>query len=122
LDSSDFGNIPKAQGGHTTYQANGGGYIVSSETVFSEDNVTRLGAPVQFDGTSNEGGVNGRAVTFVSKRIDVNNYEVIFTDKETGKISNTFRYTVSPEENTLTFTWFTSGDVSPALMLVYDKQ
>jgi hypothetical protein len=122
VEKSDFGNMPKAQEGRTTYRANGGGYMFSSETVFSEDNVTRLGAPVQFDGTSNEGGINGRAVTFVSKKIDANNYEVIFTDRETRNISHTFRYTVSPQQNTLTFTWFRIGDVKPALMLVYDRQ
>ena len=122
VEKSDFGNMPKAVSGRMIYQATGRGYMVSSETVFGEDNVARLMAPVQFEGTFNEGRVNDRAVTLVSKRIDVNCYEVIFTDKETKDNSHTFRYNVSPQENKLTFIWLTSDNVTPALTLVYDKQ
>jgi galactose mutarotase-like enzyme len=70
----------------------------------------------------NEGGLNGRAVTFVSKRIDDNGYEVILTDKETGKVSHTFKYTLSPDGKKLTFTWMNTGEETPFMKLVYDKQ
>jgi hypothetical protein len=119
---SDFGSGPKAQSGSTTYEVGSGGYMYSSETVYSEDHKAGLRGPVQFDGTVNEGGLDGRAVTFVSKKIDDNSYEVILTDKETGKVSHTFKYTVTPDSKTLTFTWMKSGEDQAVSKLVYDKQ
>ena len=119
---SDFASGLKAQSGSTTYEAGSGGYMYSSETVYSEDHKAGLRGPVQFDGTVNEGGLNGRAVTFVSKKIDDNSYEVILTDKETGKVSHTFKYSVSPDGKTLTFTWMNTGEEKPFMKLVYDKQ
>ena len=119
---SDFANGPKAQSGSTTYETGSGGYMYSSETVYSEDHKAGLRGPVQFDGTVNEGGLDGRAVTFVSKKIDDNSYEVILTDKETGKVSHTFKYTISPDGKTLTFTWMNTGEETPFMKLVYDKQ
>jgi serine/threonine protein kinase len=95
--------------------------MYNSETVFGEDQVARLQGPILFDGTVTEGGLHGRAVTYVSKKIDANTYEVILTDKETGKISHTFRYSVSSEGKTLTFTWLNSGDEKPQVKFVYDK-
>jgi hypothetical protein len=118
----DFGSGPKAQSGSTTYETGNGGYIYSSETVYGEGRTAGLRGPVQFDGTVNAGGLDGRAVTFVSKKIDDNGYETILTDKETGKISHTFKYTVAPDGKTLTFTWMKTGEDSPFLKLVYDKQ
>ena len=120
--TSDFASGPKAQSGSTTYEAGSGGYMYSSETVYSEDNKAALRGPVQFDGTVNEGGLNGRAVTFVSKKMDDNSYDVILTDKETGKVSHTFKYAVSPDGKTLTFTWIDTGEDTPVMKLVYDKQ
>jgi hypothetical protein len=96
--------------------------MYTSETVFGEDKTARLGGPVQFDGTVNDGGLNGRAVTFVSKKIDDNGYELILTDKETGKVSHTFKYNVSPDGKMLTFTWLNAGEETPLMKLVYDKQ
>ena len=96
--------------------------MYSSETVYTEERIARLRGPVQFDGTVNEGGLNGRAVTFVSKKIDDNGYDVILTDKETGKVSHTFKYTVAPDGKTLTFTWINAGEEKPVMKLVYDKQ
>jgi hypothetical protein len=119
---SDFGTGPKAQSGSTTYETGSGGYMYSSETVYSEDHKAGLRGPVQFDGTVNEGGLDGRAVTFVSKKIDDNSYDVILTDKETGKVSHTFKYTVTPDGKTLTFTWMKSGEDQAVSKLVYDKQ
>ena len=119
LTKSDFGGGPKAKTGKTTYAADGGGYQYQSETDYGEGNIARLGAPVQFDGTVNDGNLNGRAVTFVTKRIDENSYEVVITDKETGKESQRFRYTVSPA-NTLTFLWTKAGET--VSKLVYDKK
>ena len=121
VEKSDFGSGPKAKSGSTTYEAKGDGYMYNSETVFGEDQVARLQGPILFDGTVTEGGLHGRAVTYVSKKIDANTYEVILTDKETGKISHTFRYSVSSEGNTLTFTWLNSGDEKPQVKFVYDK-
>ena len=121
VEKSDFGSGPKAKSGNTTYEAKGDGYMYTSETVFGEDTVARLGGPVLFDGTVTEGGLNGRAVTYISKKIDANNYEVILTDKETGKVSHTFRYSVTSEGKILTFTWFSSGDEKPVLKFIYDK-
>jgi hypothetical protein len=122
IAKSDFGSGPKAQSGSTTYETDSGGYVYSSETVYGEDHTARLRGPVQFDGTVNEGGLNGRAVTFFSKKIDDNGYEVILTDKETGKVSHTFKYIVAPDGKTLTFTWNNTGEEKPAMKLVYDKQ
>jgi hypothetical protein len=119
---SDFGSGPRAQSGSATYETGSGGYMYSSETVYSEDNKAGLRGPVQFDGTVNEGGLDGRAVTFVSKKIDDSAYDVILTDKETGKVSHTFKYMVSPDGKTLAFTWMKAGDDKPFMKLVYDKQ
>lgn len=119
---SDFGNGPTAESGSTTYEAAPNGYMYKSETVFGEGKTARLGGPVQFDGTVNEGGLDGRPVSFVSKKIDENSYDVILTDKESGKVSHTFKYAVAPAGKTLTFTWLKTGEDKPNLKLVYDKQ
>jgi hypothetical protein len=95
------------------------GTNIKSETDYGGGNIARLGAPVQFDGTVNNGNLDGRAVTFVTKRIDDNSYEVVITDKETGKESQRFRYTVSPA-NTLTFHWTKAGET--VSKLVSDKK
>ena len=58
----------------------------------------------------------------MSKRIDDNSYEVILTDKETGKVSHTFKYMVAPDAKTLTFTWMKAGDDKAFMKLVYEKQ
>ena len=60
IAKSDFGSGPKAQSGSTTYETGSGGYMYSSETVYGEDRTARLRGPVQFDGTVNEGGLDGR--------------------------------------------------------------
>ena len=70
----------------------------------------------------NEGKLNGKAVTFVSKKLNENEYETVFTDKETGKVTQTFRYTVSPADKTLTFVWLKTGEETPVMKLVYVKQ
>ena len=119
---SDFGSGPKAQSGSTTYEAATTGYKCTSETVFGENQTARLAGPIQFDGTVNQGGLDGRAVAFVSKKITDNSYEVLLTDKETGKISHTFKYTVVPADKTLTFTWTKTGEEQPFMKLFYDKQ
>ncbi len=118
---SDFGSGPKAESGSTTYESDSGGYMYSSETVYADGHTAGLRGPVQFDGTVNEGGLDGRPVTFISKKIDDNSYDVILTDKETGKVSHTFKYIVA-EGKTLTFTWLKAGDEKPVMKLVYDKQ
>jgi hypothetical protein len=59
-------------------------------------------------------------VTFLSKRINDNSYEVVFSDKQTSKVVERFRYTVTGNE--LTWNWFNGGDQQPAITLVYDKQ
>jgi hypothetical protein len=64
---SDFGSGSKAQSGSTTYETSNGGYVYSSETVYTDERTASLRGPVQFDGTVNEGGLDGRAVTFVSR-------------------------------------------------------
>ena len=43
VEKSDFGNGPRAKSGNTTYEAKGDGYMYTSETVFGEDRVARLG-------------------------------------------------------------------------------
>jgi hypothetical protein len=119
---SDFGSGSKAQSGSTTYETSKGGYVYSSETVYTDDRTASLRGPVQFDGTVNEGGLDGRTVTFVSKRVDDNGYEVILTDTETGKVTHTFKYAVAPDGKTLTFTWINADEEKPVMKLVYDKQ
>ena len=122
VEKSDFGNSRIAKSGSTTYEANGTGYMYIAATVFREDEVERLQIPVEFDGTAHEGRLGDRKATFVSKKIDDNSYEFVFTDKETGKVTQAFRYTVSPQGNTLTFIGLNSGEAKPQLTLVYDKQ
>ena len=117
---SDFRNTPKAKSGSTTYEANGTGYLYTAEIVFGEDEIARLQSPVEFDGTAHEGHLDERMLTFVSKKIDDNSYEVVFTDKETGKVKQTFRYIVIG--NTLTLDLFNDGDQVSAITLVYDRQ
>jgi hypothetical protein len=122
VGKSDFGDSPTATSGSTTYEATGTGYLYMAATVFGEGQVERLQSPVEFDGTAHEGRLGGRKATFISKKIEDNSYEFVFTDKETGKVTQTFRYTVSTQGNTLTFISLSSGDAQPQLMLVYDKQ
>jgi hypothetical protein len=122
VERSDFGNSRTAKSGSITYQTNGAGYLYIASTVFGEDEVERLQIPVEFDGTAHEGRLGNRRATFVSKKIDDNSYELIFRDKETGMVRPTFRYTVSPQGNTLTFIWLNSGGDKPQLTLVYDKE
>jgi hypothetical protein len=122
VEKSDFGNSRTAKSGNITYQANGTGYMYIASTVFGEDELERLQIPVEFDETVHEGRLGNRRATFVSKRIDDNSYELVFRDKETGLVTPTSRYTVSPQGNTLTFIWLNSGGDKPQLTLVYDKE
>jgi len=122
VEKSDFGNSRTAKSGSITYQANGMGYMYIASTVFGEAEVERLQIPVEFDGTAHEGRLGNRRATFVSKKIDDNSYELVFRDKETSVVTPTFRYIVSPQSNTLTFIWLSSGGGKPALTLVYDKE
>ena len=120
VEKSDFGNMPKAKSGSTTYEADGTGYVCTAEIVFGkEDEVARLQSPVEFNGTAHEGHVDQRMVTFLSKRINDNSYEVVFSDKQTSKVVERFRYTVTGNE--LTWNWFNGGDQQPAITLVYEK-
>ena len=120
VEKSDFGNTPKAKSGSTTYEGNGAGYRYTAETIFGEDEVARLQSPVEFNGTIHEGHLDERMVTFLSKKINDNSYEVVFSDRQTGKVVQTFRYTVIGNE--LTLNWFKGGDQRPAITLMYDKQ
>jgi hypothetical protein len=122
VEKSDFGDSPAAKSGSATYEATPTGYMYIAANVFREDQVERLQIPVEFDGTAHEGRLGGRKTTFVSKKIDDTSYEFVFTDKETGEVMQTFRYTVSTQGNTLTFISLNSGDSKPQLKLVYDKQ
>src|SRR5215472_8470346 len=74
VEKSDFGNIPKAQSGSTTYESNGAGYVYTAETVFATDDVERLQTPVEFNGTVHEGHLGGRMMVFLSKKINDNSY------------------------------------------------
>lgn len=121
VEKSDFGNSSTAKSGSITYEATGTGYMYIAATIFGKDEVEHLQIPVEFDGTAHEGHLGNRKATFISKKIDDNSYEFVFTDKETGKVTQTFRYTVSPEGNTLTFIWLNSSGAKPQLTLVYDK-
>ena len=68
-------------------------------------------------------GLSGRlSDSCAEAKIDDNSYDVILTDKETGKVSHTFKYTVTPDGKTLTFTWMNTGEEQPFSKLVYDKQ
>jgi hypothetical protein len=120
VEKSDFGNTPKAKSGSTIYEGNGAGYMYAAETVFGEDEVARLQSPVEFNGTVHEGHLAERTVTFRSKKIDDNSYEVVFSDKQTGKVVQTFRYIVIGNE--LTLNWFNGDDQRPAITLMYDRQ
>jgi hypothetical protein len=120
VERSDFGDTPKATSGSTAYEANGAGYMYTAETIFGENEVACLQSPVEFNGTVHEGHVDERMVTFLSKKIDDDSYEVVFADKQTGKVVQTFRYTVIGNE--LTLNWFNGGNRKPAITLVYDKQ
>jgi hypothetical protein len=91
-----------------------------AETIFGENEIARLQSPVEFNGTVHEGHVDERRVTFLSKKLNDDSYEVVFTDKQTGKVVQTFRYTVIGNE--LTLNWFNGGDQKPLITLVYDKQ
>jgi hypothetical protein len=81
--------------------------------------VARLHGPVQFDGTVNEARLDGRTVKFASKSIDVNSYQLVIADEQTGITTNIFQYTVRGD--TLTFRWL-NGDEQPALILVYERE
>jgi len=120
VEKSDFGDTPKARSGSTTYERNGAGYMYIAETVFGENEVARLQSPVEFNGTVHEGHLDERMVTFLSKKINDNSYEVVFSEKQTGKVVQTLRYAVIGNE--LTLNWFNGGDQIPGITLIYDKQ
>jgi hypothetical protein len=120
VDKSDFGNMSKAKSGSATYEADGLGYMFTTETVFGEGEVARLQTPVQFNGTAHEGHIDERMVTFLAKKFDEKSYEVVFSDRQTGKVVQRYRYTVIGNE--LTLNWYDDGDQRPKMMLVYDKQ
>src|SRR5438477_11537402 len=91
------------KGGTTTFQPIGTGYLYNTEIVFGDSRIGRLNGPVQFDGTVNETLLDGRSVTFVSLRLDENNYQTVISDAQTGTTTNIFRYAV--QGDTLTFCW-----------------
>ena len=121
VEKSDFGNMPKVKSGSTTYEADGTGYMYTAEIVFGEeDEVARLQNPVEFNGTAHEGHLDQRRVTFLSNKINDDSYEVVFSDQQTSKVVQRFRYTVIGNE--LTWNWFNGVDQRPAITMVYDKQ
>src|SRR4051812_7725132 len=87
VEKPNFGDSPKAKSGRTTFEAAGTGYMYVASNVFGEDQIERLQIPVEFDGTAHEGRVADRKTIFVSRKIDDNSYEFVFTDKETGKVT-----------------------------------
>ena len=58
-------------------------------------------------------------MSFITKKLDEMAYEVVFSERKTGKELQRFRYTVSPA-NTLTFLWNKGGET--ASKLVYEKK
>ena len=80
VEKSDFGDSPTAKSGSATYEATGTGYMYIAANVFGGDQVERLQIPVEFDGTAHEGRLGGRKTIFVSKKIDDNSYEFVFTE------------------------------------------
>ena len=70
------------------------------------------------------GWLDNRAVVFVSKRIDRNSYKELRADKRTGKITQVFQYSVSSDNNSLTFSWIEGGKDKQVVkwVLVYDKE
>jgi hypothetical protein len=120
VEKSSFGEMPAAKSGSITYEAVGNRYMYVGAIVVG-DEAERLQIPVEFDGTAHEGRIGNRKAIFVSKKIDDNSYEFVFTDKETGKVTQTFRYMVSPEGNTLTVIFLSSGSGKPQSRLVYEK-
>jgi hypothetical protein len=119
ITKSDFGTGAKAKSGTTKYTAQGDAYEYRSETDYGAGKSTRLRSPVRFDGAEHDGRLDGRPMRFITKRLDGNAYEVVFTDKKTGREFQRFRYTVAPA-NTLTFVLTRRGETVSTL--VYDKK
>jgi hypothetical protein len=119
ITKSDFGSGPKAKSGTTKYAAVGGEYEYRSETDYGGGKVTRLRSRVRFDSTERNARLDGRPMSFITKKLDEMAYEVVFSEKKTGKELQRFRYTVSPA-NTLTFLWTKGGET--VSKLVYEKK
>jgi hypothetical protein len=124
VERSDFGNGPKATSGSATYTQQLGGYQYESETVFGKGSVARLAGPVQFDGTVYPGTLDGHAIVFTSKQIDSNDYDTLIVDPQTRKVTQVFKYTVSPDKKILTISWIKGSPDKPIVywILVYEKK
>ena len=117
LEKSDLRN-GNVKSGTAIFRPLNNGYYYSTEIVFADTRIARLNGPVQFDGTVNQALLDGRAVTFVSQRLNDNAYQTIISDGRTGTTVNVLRYSVVGD--TLTFQWL-NGEAQPALILVYER-
>ena len=97
----------------------GGEYEYRSETDYGAGKVTRLRSRVRFDGAERNARQDGHPLSFITRKLDEMAYEVVFSDRKTGKELQRFRYTVSPA-NTLTFLWTRGGET--VSKLVYQKR
>src|ERR1017187_4867041 len=119
IAKSDFGSGPKAKSGTTIYTPVGGVLEYRSQTDYGAGKVTRLRSRVLFDGAEHNARLDGRPMSFITKKLDEKAYEVVFSARETGKELQRFRFTVSPA-NTLTFLSTKGGET--VSKLVYEKK
>jgi len=77
---------------------------------------------LKFDGTAQQGVLDGHQIVFVSQKIDANSYKVLMGEGKTGQVTRVFQYVVSSDGLTLTFSSYTTGEEKPSQKLVYDKQ
>ncbi len=116
---SEFQDAVKA--GRALIEAdNTGGYRQLYEIIFETAPALRITSRSQFDGSAEDGTLDGRDVRYTSQRIDANAYEIAYRDRESDRVVRTVRFSVEPQAHTLVI--LSSGASStPAQKMVFEK-
>jgi len=118
LSKSEFGGSHKATAGRASYDIiEGGGYLHSSDTAFTDGPSILLVGPLKFDGVATDGTLDGHPVRCLATRTDANAFEVSIADVLNGKSTYSLRASLDPHGDTLTMLW--SG--KQQFTLVYNR-
>jgi hypothetical protein len=99
---------------------NTGGYRQLYEVIFQTAPALRLTSRVQFNGTAEDGTLNGQDVRNTSRRLDANTFEIAYRDRGTDQIVRTMRFSVEPQDHTL-IVLSSDANSAPAQKVVFDK-
>jgi enterochelin esterase-like enzyme len=110
-----------AKAGRALIEAdNAGGYRQLYEIIFVSAPALRLTSRSQFDGSEEDGTLDGRDVRYTSRRIDANAFEIAYRDRESDRIVRTVRFSVEPQAHTLVILSTGAGS-TPAQKMVFDR-